>query len=31
VRVHKVPQQESGVWTQIPRYSFDGLHYEEVK
>ena len=31
VRVHKVPQQEAGVWVQIPRYNFDGLNYEEVK
>ena len=31
VRVHKVPQQEGGVWVQIPRYNFDGLNYEEVK
>ena len=31
VRVHKVPQQEAGVWTQIPRYNFDDLNYEEVK
>ena len=31
VRIHKVPQQEAGVWVQIPRYNFDGLNYEEVK
>jgi hypothetical protein len=31
VRVHKAPQQEAGTWVQIPRYSFDGLNYEEVK
>jgi hypothetical protein len=31
VRVHKVPQQEDGVWVQIPRYNFDGLDHEEVK
>ncbi|HEY7490425.1 MAG TPA: hypothetical protein VIH59_04875 [Candidatus Tectomicrobia bacterium] len=31
VRVHKIPQQEDGVWVQIPRYSFDGLEHEEVK
>jgi len=31
VRVHKVPQQEAGVWVQIPRYNFDNLNYEEVK
>jgi hypothetical protein len=31
VRVHKVPQQEAGVWVQIPCYNFDGLNYEEVK
>jgi hypothetical protein len=31
VRVHKVPQQADGVWTQVPRYNFDGLDHEEVK
>jgi hypothetical protein len=31
VRVHKVPQQEDGVWVQIPRYNFDNLDHEEVK
>jgi hypothetical protein len=31
VRIHKVPQQEAGVWMQIPRYNFDSLNYEEVK
>jgi hypothetical protein len=31
VWLHKVPQQEAGGWVQIPRYSFDGLNYEEVK
>jgi hypothetical protein len=31
VRIHKVPQQEDGVWTQIPRYNFDNLDHEEVK
>ena len=31
VRIHKVPQQEDGVWTQIPRYNFDNLEHEEVK
>ncbi len=31
VRIHKVPQQEDGVWTQRPRYNFDNLDHEEVK
>jgi YHS domain-containing protein len=25
VKVHKVPVQEDGVWTQVPRYTFDGM------
>jgi hypothetical protein len=23
VKMHKVPVQEDGIWTQIPRYSFE--------
>jgi hypothetical protein len=23
VKIHKVPVQEDGVWTQVPRYTFD--------
>ena len=23
VKMHKVPVQEDGVWTQVPRYTFD--------
>ncbi len=28
VKVHKVPVQEDGVWTQVPRYTFDGLDFD---
>jgi YHS domain-containing protein len=28
VKVHKVPVQEDGVWTQVPRYNFDGMDIE---
>jgi len=28
VKVHKVPVQEDGVWTQVPRYTFDGMDIE---
>jgi hypothetical protein len=31
VKIHKVPVQEDGVWTQKSRYTFDGLQMEEVK
>lgn len=30
VRVHKVPMQEDGSWTQVPRYNFDKLNFEVV-
>jgi hypothetical protein len=30
VKVHKVPVQEDGVWTQVPRYNFDGMDIEET-
>ncbi len=30
VRVHKVPEQEDGIWVQIPRYNFDNLEYDKV-
>ena len=26
VKMHKVPVQEDGVWTQVPRYTFDKRH-----
>jgi len=29
VKVHKVPVQEDGIWTQIPRYTFEGMDIEE--
>ena len=28
VKMHKVPVQEDGIWTQVPRYNFDGLDIE---
>lgn len=28
VRMHKVPVQEDGIWTQVPRYTFDGMDFE---
>jgi hypothetical protein len=31
VRIHKVPVEEDGTWTQQPRYTFDGLETEDVK
>jgi hypothetical protein len=31
VKIHKVPVQEDGVWTQKSRYTFDGLEIEDVK
>src|SRR6476469_5043960 len=30
VKVHKVPVQEAGVWTQVPLYNFDGMDIEET-
>ena len=26
--MHKVPVQEDGVWTQVPRYTFDNKTFE---
>ena len=28
VKMHKVPVQEDGIWTQVPRYTFDGMDIE---
>jgi hypothetical protein len=28
VKMHKVPVQEDGVWTQVPRYTFDNKTFE---
>jgi hypothetical protein len=28
VKIHKVPVQEDGVWTQVPRYTFDSQTFE---
>jgi hypothetical protein len=30
VKVHKVPVQEDGVWTQVPRYTFEGMDFDET-
>jgi hypothetical protein len=30
VKMHKVPVQEDGIWTQVPRYTFDGMDFEET-
>jgi YHS domain-containing protein len=30
VKVHKVPVQEDGVWTQVPRYTFEGMDIEDT-
>ena len=30
VKVHKVPVQQDGVWTQVPRYTFEGMDVEET-
>jgi YHS domain-containing protein len=30
VKMHKVPVQEDGIWTQVPRYNFEGMDIEEV-
>jgi hypothetical protein len=28
VKIHKVPVQEDGIWTQEPRYTFEGMDFE---
>jgi YHS domain-containing protein len=28
VKMHKVPVQEDGIWTQVPRYTFDGMDFD---
>ena len=28
VKVHKVPVQEDGVWTQVPRHTFDSETFD---
>ncbi|MEZ5828177.1 MAG: hypothetical protein R3D01_07185 [Hyphomicrobiales bacterium] len=28
VKIHKVPVLEDGVWTQVPRYTFEGMDFE---
>src|SRR5262249_25016093 len=28
VKIHKVPVQQDGVWTQVPRYTFEGMDFD---
>jgi hypothetical protein len=28
VKMHKVPVQEDGIWTQVPRYTFEGMDFQ---
>ena len=28
VKIHKVPVKEDGVWTQVPRYTFEGMDFD---
>jgi len=28
VKMHKVPVQEDGIWTQQPRYTFEGVDFD---
>jgi hypothetical protein len=28
VKIHKVPVQEDGIWTQQPRYTFEGMDFD---
>jgi YHS domain-containing protein len=28
VKIHKVPVLEDGIWTQVPRYTFDGMDFD---
>ena len=30
VKIHKVPVQEDGVWTQVPRYTFEGMDFDKT-
>ena len=30
VKIHKVPVQEDGIWTQVDRYTFEGMDFEET-
>jgi hypothetical protein len=30
VKIHKVPVQEDGIWTQVPRYTFEGMDFDET-
>jgi hypothetical protein len=30
VKVHKIPVQEDGIWTQVPRYTFEGMDFDET-
>src|SRR5262249_51829377 len=28
VKIHKVPIQEDGIWTEVPRYTFEGMDFD---
>jgi hypothetical protein len=28
VKIHKVPVLEDGIWTQVPRYTFEGMDFD---
>jgi hypothetical protein len=28
IKMHKVPVQEDGIWTQVPRYTFEGMDFD---
>jgi YHS domain-containing protein len=28
VKIHKVPVKEDGIWTQVPRYTFEGMDFD---
>ncbi len=28
VKIHKVPLQEDGIWTEVPRYTFDSETFD---
>jgi YHS domain-containing protein len=30
VKIHKVPVQEDGIWTQVPRYTFEGMDFDKT-
>jgi hypothetical protein len=30
IKVHKVPVLEDGIWTQVDRYTFEGMDFEKT-